>query len=103
MDNEIELKVVEGLAEDVGKGLARLDPEDMKRINGVLGDLIEIKADDRDPHADHQGQVPGSINDCQTCRNDCGSQRDIQPWKNKYFIISYELCVSVVKSFFEAS
>jgi transitional endoplasmic reticulum ATPase len=45
MSIEIELKVAEGLAEDVGKGLARLDPEDMKRINGVLGDLIEIVAE----------------------------------------------------------
>jgi transitional endoplasmic reticulum ATPase len=41
----LELKVIEGLAEDVGKGLARLDPEDMKRINGVLGDLIEIEGE----------------------------------------------------------
>ena len=41
----LELKVIEGLAEDVGKGLARLDPEEMKRINGVLGDLIEIEGE----------------------------------------------------------
>ena len=45
--NVLELKVIEGLAEDVGKGLARLDPEDMKRINGVLGDLIEIEGERR--------------------------------------------------------
>jgi transitional endoplasmic reticulum ATPase len=38
----LELKVAEALAEDVGKGLARLDPEDIKALNGVLGDLIEI-------------------------------------------------------------
>ena len=42
MDGELELKVGEGLAEDVGKGLARLDPEDMKALKGVLGDVIEI-------------------------------------------------------------
>jgi len=42
---EIELKVAESLAEDVGKGLARLDPEDMKKINGMLGDLIEIEGE----------------------------------------------------------
>jgi len=41
----LELKVIEGLAEDVGKGLARLDPEDMKKINGVLGDLIEVEGE----------------------------------------------------------
>ena len=39
---ELELKVTEALAEDVGKGLARLDPEDMKALNLVLGDVIEI-------------------------------------------------------------
>ena len=42
MDGELELKVGEGLAEDVGKGLARLDPEDIKALKGVLGDVIEI-------------------------------------------------------------
>ena len=42
MTIELELKVTEALAEDVGKGLARLDPEDMKALNGVLGDVIEI-------------------------------------------------------------
>jgi len=43
MDIDIELKVAEALAEDVGKGWARLDPEDIKAFNGVLGDLIEIR------------------------------------------------------------
>jgi transitional endoplasmic reticulum ATPase len=38
----LDLRVSEALVEDVGKGLARLDPEDMKAINAVLGDLIEI-------------------------------------------------------------
>ena len=28
-----------------GKGLARLDPEDMKALNAVLGDLIEISGE----------------------------------------------------------
>ena len=42
MDGFIELKVAEALAEDVGKGLARLDPDDIKALNAVLGDLIEI-------------------------------------------------------------
>ena len=42
MDGFVELKVAEALAEDVGKGLARLDPEDIKALNAVLGDLIEI-------------------------------------------------------------
>ena len=42
MDVFLELKVAETLAEDVGKGLARLDPEDIRALNAVLGDLIEI-------------------------------------------------------------
>ncbi len=42
METDLELRVTETLAEDVGKGLARLDPEDMKALNAVLGDLLEI-------------------------------------------------------------
>jgi len=42
MDGVLELKVAEALAEDVGKGLARVDPEDIKTLNAVLGDVIEI-------------------------------------------------------------
>ena len=45
MDGTLELKVSEALAEDVGKGLARLDPNDMKAINAVLGDVIEINGE----------------------------------------------------------
>lgn len=42
MEVALGLKVDEALAEDVGKGLARLDPEDIKSLSAVLGDLIEI-------------------------------------------------------------
>ncbi|HTZ38991.1 MAG TPA: AAA family ATPase [Syntrophales bacterium] len=42
MDGSLELKVSEALSDDVGKGLARLDPSDIKAINAVLGDVIEI-------------------------------------------------------------
>jgi transitional endoplasmic reticulum ATPase len=45
MDGNLELKVNEALAEDVGKGLARLDPEDIKALSGVLGDLIEVSGE----------------------------------------------------------
>ena len=45
MDGTLELKVTEALAEDVGKGLARLDPEDIKALNAVLGDVIEINGE----------------------------------------------------------
>jgi len=41
----LDLKVSEAMIEDVGKGLARLDPEDIKAIDGVLGDLIEVGGD----------------------------------------------------------
>jgi transitional endoplasmic reticulum ATPase len=43
VDVDLQLKVVEALAEDVGKGWARLDPEDIKALNAVLGDLIEVQ------------------------------------------------------------
>jgi len=43
MGVDVELKVAEAFADDVGKGWARLAPEDMREINGVLGDLIEIQ------------------------------------------------------------
>ncbi len=42
MISMIELKVTEALADDVGKGLARLSPDDIKALNGVLGDVVEI-------------------------------------------------------------
>ncbi|MGA2318242.1 MAG: CDC48 family AAA ATPase [Thermodesulfobacteriota bacterium] len=41
----LDLKVSEALIEDVGKGLARLDPEDIKALGGVLGDLIEMSGE----------------------------------------------------------
>jgi hypothetical protein len=42
MDMSIGFKVAEAHAEDVGKGFARLSPEDIKNLNGVLGDVVEI-------------------------------------------------------------
>ena len=45
MDAVIEVKVNEALAEDVGKGLARLNAEDIKALNGTLGDVIEISGE----------------------------------------------------------
>ncbi len=38
----MELKVSEALTGDVGKGWARLNPEDIQALGAVLGDLIEI-------------------------------------------------------------
>ncbi|HUL21755.1 MAG TPA: CDC48 family AAA ATPase [Thermodesulfobacteriota bacterium] len=45
MSTTIDLRVSETLTEDVGKGLARLDPEDIKALGGVLGDLIEMSGE----------------------------------------------------------
>jgi len=45
MDVFLELKVAEARSDDVGKGLARLDPEDIKSLNGTLGDVIEINGE----------------------------------------------------------
>jgi transitional endoplasmic reticulum ATPase len=45
MSVTLDLRVTETLAEDVAKGLARLDPEDIKALGGVLGDLIEISGE----------------------------------------------------------
>jgi transitional endoplasmic reticulum ATPase len=39
---ELELKVSEALIEDVGRGWARLDHEDIEALGATLGDLIEI-------------------------------------------------------------
>jgi transitional endoplasmic reticulum ATPase len=47
MSATIDLKVSETLAEDVGKGFARLDPDDIKTLGCVLGDLIEINGEKR--------------------------------------------------------
>jgi transitional endoplasmic reticulum ATPase len=55
---ELELKVTEALAEDVGKGLARLDPDDMKSLNLVLGDVIEISGT-KNTVARITGTLPG--------------------------------------------
>jgi transitional endoplasmic reticulum ATPase len=39
----LTLKVAEALAKDVGRGLARLDPEDMKALGGDVGDIVQIQ------------------------------------------------------------
>ena len=42
MNAGVDLKVSEAFAEDVGKGIARLSPEDINSLKAVLGDIIEI-------------------------------------------------------------
>jgi len=41
---EIVLKVAEAGPKDVGRGIARIDPEDMSRLGADVGDIVELKA-----------------------------------------------------------
>jgi transitional endoplasmic reticulum ATPase len=45
MPTELELKVEEVFIEDVGKGLARLDPDDVEALGAALGDVVEIRGE----------------------------------------------------------
>jgi len=40
---QLSLKVQEALSKDVGRGIARIDPEDMNKLGLGLGDIIELK------------------------------------------------------------
>jgi transitional endoplasmic reticulum ATPase len=40
--NDLTLKVAEAFSKDVGRGLARIDPADMKLLEVDVGDIIEI-------------------------------------------------------------
>ena len=41
-DASIALRVSESLAKDVGRGIARVDPRDMKEIDAEVGDVVQI-------------------------------------------------------------
>jgi transitional endoplasmic reticulum ATPase len=45
--SEVELKVAEVFVDDVGKGLARFDPEDVQALGATLGDIVEVTGDQR--------------------------------------------------------
>ena len=45
--SEIELRVAEVFIEDVGKGLARFDPDDVAALGASLGDIVEIIGEKR--------------------------------------------------------
>src|ERR1035437_10080856 len=45
--SEIELKVAEVFIEDVCKGLARFDPDDVKALGATLGDIVSITGEQR--------------------------------------------------------
>ncbi len=42
MSEDLTLKVTEAFSKDVGRGLARIDPADMKLLDADVGDIIEI-------------------------------------------------------------
>ncbi len=42
MSNDSNLKVAEAFSKDVGRGLARIDPADMKLLEAEVGDIVEI-------------------------------------------------------------
>lgn len=42
MQQDITLKIAEAFSKDVGRGLARIDPADMKELDADVGDIIEI-------------------------------------------------------------
>ncbi len=39
----LALKVAEGMAKDVGRGVVRLDPEDMAALGAEVGDILQVK------------------------------------------------------------
>ena len=43
-NSKIVLKVVEASSKDVGRGIARIDPEDMSKLGVDVGDIVEFKA-----------------------------------------------------------
>ncbi len=43
MAETISLKVAEARSRDVGRGIARLDPKDMKRIGASVGDIVHLE------------------------------------------------------------
>ncbi len=44
---EVELRVAEVFIDDVGKGLARFDPEDVEALGATLGDVVEVIGEQR--------------------------------------------------------
>lgn len=43
MANKLTLKVSEARPKDVGRAIARIDPEDMKKLGAEVGDIVSIK------------------------------------------------------------
>jgi transitional endoplasmic reticulum ATPase len=43
----LKLKVTEGLSKDVGRAFARMGPEDLKRLQVAIGDIVEVEGKKR--------------------------------------------------------
>ncbi|MBI3077056.1 MAG: hypothetical protein HYY85_08755, partial [Deltaproteobacteria bacterium] len=39
----VSLRVAEALPKDVGRGIARIDPEDLRTLGAEVGDIVEIQ------------------------------------------------------------
>jgi len=42
-DTTLQLRIAEALPKDVGRGIARLDPDDIERLGAAIGDIVEIR------------------------------------------------------------
>src|SRR5580704_11402178 len=42
-DDALKLKVVEGMGKDVGRCFARIDPEDLEKLQATIGDIVEVR------------------------------------------------------------
>lgn len=42
-ETTLQLRIAEALPKDVGRGIARIDPEDIERLGAAIGDVVEIR------------------------------------------------------------
>ena len=40
---QLALRIAEAKAKDVGRGIARIDPQDIEKIDAEVGDIIQIE------------------------------------------------------------
>ncbi|PIP06796.1 MAG: hypothetical protein COX52_06040, partial [Syntrophobacterales bacterium CG23_combo_of_CG06-09_8_20_14_all_48_27] len=40
---QLTLRIAEAKAKDVGRGIARIDPQDLEKIGAEVGDIIQIE------------------------------------------------------------
>jgi len=42
-ETTLQLRIAEALPKDVGRGIARLDPDDIERLAAAIGDIVEVR------------------------------------------------------------